>query len=253
MLGWALGLTSTFLVAEVVAGLFFNSLALLSDAAHMMTDVAALAIALMALKVGSRPADERRTYGYKRLEVLAAAFNAVMLFAVAIYVLVEAIGRLRKQEQGVVAHRNFGAGGYGHQALICRLVEHFVALGAYDVDAFVSAHGDVGHHHVLIGAIPDGEVRGVRPLIFRPLDGHLFQGDDAGRVDASVIRSADVARWHEGEGDEAYHAEHAILHLNFVEIAARPTLNSPILNLGDGRWFERRSKSRPISADVGTG
>lgn len=95
MLTWALGLTSIFLVAEVVAGIVFNSLALLSDAAHMMTDVAALAIALMAIKVGNRPADERRTYGYKRLEVLAAAFNAILLFAVAIYVLIEAIDRFR--------------------------------------------------------------------------------------------------------------------------------------------------------------
>lgn len=95
MLTWALGLTATFLIAEVAAGIVFNSLALLSDAAHMMTDVAALAIALMAIKIGNRPADERRTYGYKRLEVLAAAFNAILLFAVAIYVLIEAIDRFR--------------------------------------------------------------------------------------------------------------------------------------------------------------
>lgn len=97
-LSWALGLTSIFLVAEVIAGFVFNSLALLSDAAHMMTDVAALAIALLAIKIGGRPADERRTYGYKRFEVLAAAFNAILLFAVAIYVLFEAIGRFRTPE-----------------------------------------------------------------------------------------------------------------------------------------------------------
>lgn len=99
MLAWALALTSIFLVAEVVAGFVFNSLALLSDAAHMMTDVAALAIALLAIRVGNRPADERRTFGYKRLEVLAAAFNAVLLFAVAIYVFVEALGRFREPEE----------------------------------------------------------------------------------------------------------------------------------------------------------
>lgn len=98
MLGWALGLTSIFLVAEVVAGLYFNSLALLSDAAHMMTDVAALAIALMAIRFGNRPADSKRTFGYKRFEVLAAAFNAILLFAVAIYVFVEAIERFRNPE-----------------------------------------------------------------------------------------------------------------------------------------------------------
>ena len=90
----ALALTSTFLIAEVIGGLVFNSLALLSDAAHMFTDVVALAIALAAIKIGARKADDRRTFGYRRFEILAAAFNAVLLFAVAIYVLVEGARRL---------------------------------------------------------------------------------------------------------------------------------------------------------------
>lgn len=95
MLGWALALTGAFLIAEAAGAFWFNSLALLSDAGHMLTDVAALAIALLAIKVAQRPADDRRTFGYRRLEVLAAAFNALMLFAVAIYVLIEAIQRIR--------------------------------------------------------------------------------------------------------------------------------------------------------------
>ncbi len=86
----ALGLTATFLVAEVIAGIVFGSLALLADAAHMFTDVAALAIAVAALRVARRPADARRTYGYHRFEILAAAFNAVLLFGVAGYILYEA-------------------------------------------------------------------------------------------------------------------------------------------------------------------
>jgi len=90
----ALALTSTFLVAEVIGGLVFKSLALLSDAAHMFTDVVALAIALAAIKIGQRKADDRRTFGYRRFEILAAAFNAVLLFAVAIYVLIEGARRL---------------------------------------------------------------------------------------------------------------------------------------------------------------
>lgn len=98
MLGWALGLTSTYLVAEVIGGFVFNSLALLSDAAHMMTDVAALIIALMAINLGRRAADDRRTFGYRRFEILAAAFNAVLLFAIAIYVFVEAIKRFNNPE-----------------------------------------------------------------------------------------------------------------------------------------------------------
>lgn len=89
----ALGLTSTFLVAEVVAGIVFQSLALLADAAHMFTDAAALAIAVAAVRIARRPADARRTYGYHRFEILAAAFNAVLLFGVAVYILYEAYRR----------------------------------------------------------------------------------------------------------------------------------------------------------------
>lgn len=90
----ALVLTGTFLVAEVAGGLYFNSLALLSDAAHMFTDAAALAIALVAIKIGQRPADDKRTFGYRRFEILAAAFNAILLFLVAGYVLYEGIKRI---------------------------------------------------------------------------------------------------------------------------------------------------------------
>src|SRR3546814_9916281 len=64
----------------------------------LLTDVAALAIALIAIKVGQKAPDDKRTYGYKRFEILAAAFNALMLFAIAIYVLVEGIQRLRNPE-----------------------------------------------------------------------------------------------------------------------------------------------------------
>ena len=89
----ALGLTSTFLIAEVIAGFVFQSLALLADAAHMFTDAAALAIAVAAVRIARRPADAKRTYGYHRFEILAAAFNAVLLFGVALYILYEAYRR----------------------------------------------------------------------------------------------------------------------------------------------------------------
>lgn len=93
MLAWALALTAAFLVAELVGAYVFDSLALLSDAAHMFTDSAALAIALAAVKIGQRPADDTRTFGYRRFEILAAAFNALLLFAVAGYVLWEGVAR----------------------------------------------------------------------------------------------------------------------------------------------------------------
>ena len=79
----ALALTGIFLIAEVVGALLTGSLALLSDAAHMMTDTAGLAIALAAVRIGARPADSKRTFGYKRFEILAAAVNALLLFVVA--------------------------------------------------------------------------------------------------------------------------------------------------------------------------
>lgn len=89
----ALSLTGSFLIAELVGAYWFNSLALLSDAAHMFTDAAALAIALVAVRIGQRSADAQRTYGYRRFEILAAAFNAVLLFVVAGYVLYEGVSR----------------------------------------------------------------------------------------------------------------------------------------------------------------
>lgn len=94
-LWWALSLTATFLIAEFIGGILLNSLALLSDAAHMLTDAAALAIALAAVRIAKRPTDKRRTYGYHRFEILAATFNALMLFAVAIYILIEAWQRFK--------------------------------------------------------------------------------------------------------------------------------------------------------------
>lgn len=90
-----LALTASFMVAEIVGGLLTKSLALISDAAHMFTDAAALAIALAAIKIGKRAADHKRTFGYYRFEILAAAFNAAVLFVVAMYILYEAYQRLR--------------------------------------------------------------------------------------------------------------------------------------------------------------
>lgn len=92
----ALVLTGTFLVVEVVYGFISGSLALLSDAGHMLTDVAALALSLFAIRIGARPADQKRTFGYRRTEILAAALNAGALFAIGIYILVEAYKRLNE-------------------------------------------------------------------------------------------------------------------------------------------------------------
>ncbi|CAB3658017.1 Metal cation efflux system protein CzcD [Achromobacter deleyi] len=90
----AFGLTSTFMVVEVVGGLWTGSLALISDAMHMMTDAIALLLALIAIRAGRKAADLMRTYGYARFEILAAAVNALVLLGVAFYILYEAYRRL---------------------------------------------------------------------------------------------------------------------------------------------------------------
>jgi cobalt-zinc-cadmium efflux system protein len=94
-LWWAFGLTTAFLIAEVIGGLLTNSLALLSDAAHMMTDVIALAISLVAVRLSRKPPDAKRTYGYARMEAIGAMINGGLLFVVACYIFWEAAGRFR--------------------------------------------------------------------------------------------------------------------------------------------------------------
>jgi cobalt-zinc-cadmium efflux system protein len=91
----AFALTFGFLIVELAGGIIAQSLALLSDAAHMFTDTAALAIALLAIRISKRPADKKRTFGYHRFEILAATFNALLLLAVAVYILWEAWLRIK--------------------------------------------------------------------------------------------------------------------------------------------------------------
>jgi cobalt-zinc-cadmium efflux system protein len=90
----ALGLIVAFMVAEVVAGIVGNSLALLSDAAHMLTDAGALALSLVALALAARPAGGSMTYGLKRAEVLSAQANGGSLLVLAGLIVYEAIHRL---------------------------------------------------------------------------------------------------------------------------------------------------------------
>lgn len=90
-------LTTAVLVAEVVGAFLTGSLALLADAGHMATDAAGLGLALLAVTFAARPATPERTYGYYRLEILAAMANAMLLLAVAVYLLVEAWGRWVEQ------------------------------------------------------------------------------------------------------------------------------------------------------------
>src|SRR5574338_757107 len=88
-------ITATFMVVEALGGWWTGSLALLADAGHMLTDVAALGLSLLTAVVGARPADDHKTYGYRRWEVVAAAVNALALFVIAGWVVYEAVHRIQ--------------------------------------------------------------------------------------------------------------------------------------------------------------
>jgi len=151
----ALILTTTFLVIEFIAGIITQSLALLSDAAHMFTDAAALAIALAAIKIAKRPADNKRTFGYQRFEILAALFNASMLFFVAMYILYEAYQRFTQppeiQSIGMLVVASIGLviNLISMKILMSSATESLNMKGAY-LEVLSDALGSVG---VIIGAV----------------------------------------------------------------------------------------------------
>jgi cobalt-zinc-cadmium efflux system protein len=93
-LAWTLALTTTFLVVEVIGGLWTGSLALLADAGHMLTDAGGLVLSLLAVWFARRPPSPSNTYGYYRMEILAALANGFVLFGVAAVILYEAYRRI---------------------------------------------------------------------------------------------------------------------------------------------------------------
>jgi cobalt-zinc-cadmium efflux system protein len=149
------GLTATFFVVEVVGGILTNSLALLSDAAHMFTDVMALAIAITAIRLSRLPADRKRTFGYHRFEILAAALNAVLLFLVALYILYEAYQRwveppaIESLGMLVVAVAGLVVNLIGMRLLAGGAEANLNVKGAY-LEVWADALGSVG---VIIGAL----------------------------------------------------------------------------------------------------
>ena len=95
-LRWVLGLTAAFMVAEFAGGIVSNSLALLADAAHMLTDVSAIGLSLFALWFARRPPTPDMTWGWVRIEILAALVNAATLLVLAGFIVVEAVERFRE-------------------------------------------------------------------------------------------------------------------------------------------------------------
>lgn len=91
---WAILLTGGFMFVEVIGGIVSSSLALLSDAFHMLSDCSSLILALLAARMTKKPSDHKRSYGYHRIEVLAALFNGLSLLLIVAWILYEAIHRL---------------------------------------------------------------------------------------------------------------------------------------------------------------
>ena len=103
LLAISLALTATVMVVQIVGAVLSGSLALLADAAHMFTDAAALVIALIASTVAARPANDRRTFGYQRVEVFGALINGVILIVLSGWVAFEGISRLLSPGETEVA------------------------------------------------------------------------------------------------------------------------------------------------------
>ncbi len=97
-LGVALGLAATYMIAEVIGGLWTGSLALLADAGHMLSDVVALSLSVLAIRLARRPATAQQTYGHHRTEILAALAHGLLLVGVAVYIVTEAAERIQSPQ-----------------------------------------------------------------------------------------------------------------------------------------------------------
>ena len=98
ILVWSLALTLAFAAVEAIAGFYSNSLALISDAGHMVTDATALGLAVLAQVISKRPPSAKHSFGFGRAEALAAFVNALVMLAVVVWIVVEAIMRFSKPE-----------------------------------------------------------------------------------------------------------------------------------------------------------
>jgi cobalt-zinc-cadmium efflux system protein len=151
----ALVLTVVILVVELVGGLLSHSLALLSDAGHVLSDVFALGLAWFAVNQAKRPADQRRSYGYQRVSILAALVNAVTLIVIVVAIAYEAVHRLMapQQVQGsiVIVSALIGIAVNGYVILGLRGDTKSLNIRA----AFLHVAGDIG---ASIGVVVAGVV-----------------------------------------------------------------------------------------------
>ena len=148
-----LGVTSVYFVTELVGGYLTGSLALLSDAVHMLTDIAALCLGLLTLWISTRPASSAKTYGYLRAEILGALLNGLFLWLLVVFIWIEAIGRLRNPRPvsglGVMAVAIVGIGVNAFSAWMTSTDtpgghKHGMALRAVFVHVISDLIGSVG-------------------------------------------------------------------------------------------------------------
>jgi cobalt-zinc-cadmium efflux system protein len=134
---WVLALTGSFMIAELVGGLWANSLALVADAGHMLADVAALALSVIAMRMAARPPSLKRTFGWVRLEILAALLNGAALLVISGFIVLEAWQRLREPQviQGplmlTVAALGLGVNAVGAVLLHGHAHDNLNVRGAY--------------------------------------------------------------------------------------------------------------------------
>lgn len=172
----ALGLTFAYMLAEAIGGWLTNSLALIADAGHMLTDVAALTLTLSAIWFGSRAATSRKTYGFYRLEILAAFINGIALVLLSVWIVVEAVERWNSPQEVAGLQMSFiAAGGLIVNIIAARLLH---ADHKHDLNmrgAFLHVMGD------LLGSVM-AMIAGVLILAF----GWIW-ADAAGSVLISLI------------------------------------------------------------------
>ncbi|PLR97867.1 cation diffusion facilitator family transporter [Bacillus sp. T33-2] len=146
----------TFMLVEVIGGIMTNSLALISDAGHMLSDAAALGLSLFALKLGERKATKSKTFGYKRFEIIAAALNGLTLIIISVYIFYEAYHRFLNppevQSIGMLAISTIG--------LLVNIVAAWILMKADKEDnlnvrsAFLHVLGDMlGSFGAIIAAL----------------------------------------------------------------------------------------------------
>jgi cobalt-zinc-cadmium efflux system protein len=157
-LGWALIITALYMVAEAAGGLYFNSLALLADAGHMLSDVMALGLSWVAIKIGKRRPTDRHTFGFRRTEILAAFLNGLGLWIIVGLIVYEAHKRLMNPEPvmagGMLLIASVGLGVNVFMALLLfRHRESSLNIKSAFIHIIGDALGSVGAIAAAIGII----------------------------------------------------------------------------------------------------